>query len=73
MAPGVKKAYKRLYSSNLGKMLEYTTGLEDGADVTKAICKNIEAEQGVYPCMAWDNNYMEIEAEALKQYAEREG
>ena len=72
MAPGVKKAYKRLYSSNLGKMLEYTTGLEDGADVTKAICKEIEAQHGVYPCMAWDNNYMEIEAEALKQYADDE-
>ena len=72
MAPGVKKAYKRLYSSNLGKMLEYTTGLEDGADVAKAICKEIEAEHGVYPCMAWDNNYMEIEAEILKQYADAE-
>ena len=72
MAPGVKKAYKRLYASNLGKMLEYTTGLEDGADVTKAICKEIEAQHGVCPCMAWDNNYMEIEAEALKQYADDE-
>ena len=72
MAPGVKKAYKRLYASNLGKMLEYTTGLEDGADVTKAICKEIEAQHGVYPCMAWDNNYMEIEAQALKQYADDE-
>ena len=72
MAPGVKKAYKRLYSSNLGKMLEYTTGLEDGADVTKAICKDIEAQHGVYPCMAWDNNYMEIEAGILKQYADDE-
>lgn len=72
MAPGVKKAYKRLYASNLGKMLEYTAGVEDGADVTKAICKDIEAEHGVYPCMAWDNNYMEIEAEILKQYADAE-
>ena len=72
MAPGVKKAYKRLYSSNLGKMLEFTTGLEDGADVTKAICKKIEAEHGVYPCMAWDNNYAEIEAEVLKEYADEE-
>ena len=72
MAPGVKKAYKRLYASNLGKMLEYTTGLEDGADVTKAICKRIEAEHGVFPCMAWDNNYKEIEAEELKAYADAE-
>lgn len=72
MAPGVKKAYKRLYSSNLGKMLEYTTGLEDGAEVAKSICKNIEAEHDAYPCMAWDNNYMEIEAEALKAYADDE-
>lgn len=30
MAPGVRKSYKRLYSSNMGKMLELLFGIEDG-------------------------------------------
>ncbi len=72
MAPGVKKAYKRLYSTNIGKMLEGLAGVEDGAELCKQICKEIEAEHGVYPCMAWDNNYMEIEAARLKEYADDE-
>ncbi len=63
MAPGVKKAYKRLYVTNLGKMLDFLKDIEDGVERMKALEGKIEHEYGVYPCMAWDNNYMELELE----------
>ena len=65
MAPGVKKSYKRLYATNLGKLMEGLHGVEDGVEKAKAICKEIEEECSVYPCMAWDNNYREAEAKLL--------
>lgn len=66
MAPGVRKSYKRLYATNLGKLLEGMYNVENGIDTARAVCKEIEAEYGVYPCMAWDNNYREIETEKMK-------
>ncbi|MGC2873029.1 anaerobic ribonucleoside triphosphate reductase [Ihubacter sp. mB4P-1] len=66
MAPGVKKSYKRLYATNLGKLMEGLHGVEDGVEKAKAICKEIEEECSVYPCMAWDNNYREAEAKLLQ-------
>lgn len=65
MAPGVRKTYKKLYYTNLGKLLEAMADVEDGVKLAGDICKDIEAEKGVYPCMAWDNNYKEIEKEKL--------
>ncbi len=67
MAPGVKKTYKKLYLTNLGKMIDFLEDTEDGTDRMKALGKKIEEEYGVYPCMAWDNNYKEIELEELKK------
>ncbi len=67
MAPGVRKSYKKLYATNLGKMLEGMYGIENGIDMARAVCKEIEEEHGVYPCMAWDNDYREIEAEKMKE------
>ncbi len=72
MAPGVVKAYKRLYLTNVGKMLEMLYDVEDGAEKVKKIGAEIEEEFGVYPCMAWDNNYKEIELERLAEFADRE-
>ena len=60
MAPGVKKTYKKLYLTNLGKMLDFLEDIDDGVDRIKALGKKIEEEHGVYPCMAWDNNYREL-------------
>lgn len=65
IAPGVRKSYKKLYSRNLGKALEMVYDIEDGLDFSKNLCKKIEEEYGVIPCMAWDNNYKEIEAKEL--------
>ena len=67
MAPGVKKAYKRLYVTNLGKMLDFLEDVEDGVERMKALSGKIEHEYGVFPCMAWDNNYAELELEELKK------
>lgn len=72
MAPGVKKAYKRLYVTNLGKMLDFLEDIEDGVERMKALEGKIEHEHGVYPCMAWDNNYMELELEELKKIVPEE-
>ncbi len=68
MAPGVKKTYKALYWQNVGKMLDILNDIEDGVDRAKALGKKIEAESGVCPCMAWDNNYKELELEELKKF-----
>ena len=67
MAPGVKKAYKRLYVTNLGKMLDFLEDVEDGVERMKALEGEIEHEYGVFPCMAWDNNYAELELAELKK------
>lgn len=70
MAPGVRKSYKRLYSSNMGKILELLFGIEDGPSFMKAFVKETEEKYNVYPCMAWDNNYKELEASFLSQFAD---
>lgn len=70
MASGVRKSYKRLYSSNMGKMLELLFGIEDGPSFMKAFVKETEEKYNVYPCMAWDNNYKELEASFLSQFAD---
>ncbi|MCQ2554487.1 MAG: anaerobic ribonucleoside triphosphate reductase [Clostridia bacterium] len=69
MAAGVKKSYKKLYHQNLGKTLDILYGIEDGQDQTKKLEKEIEEKYNVMPCMAWDNNYMEIELPELKKIA----
>ena len=70
MAPGVRKSFIKLYYRNLGKLLEGICDIEDGAAKTKAITATIKEKYGVDPCMAWDNNYLELEAESLKEYGE---
>ena len=72
MAPGVRKAYKRLYRNNLGKMLDFLHDITDGVDQVKAIGKKIEEEYGIEPCMSWDNNYKELELAELKKIVSEE-
>lgn len=72
MAPGVRKTYKKLYWTNLGKMLDFLHDIENGADIVKEFGKKIEEEHGVCPCMAWDNNYKELELEELKKLVSEE-
>ncbi|PWM68423.1 MAG: anaerobic ribonucleoside triphosphate reductase [Eubacteriales Family XIII. Incertae Sedis bacterium] len=72
MAPGVRKTYKKLYWTNLGKMLDFLHDIENGTDIVKEFGKKIEEEHGVYPCMAWDNNYKELELNELKKLVSEE-
>ena len=67
IAPGVRKTYKKLYHQNLGKMIDFLMDVEDGQEKAKAICLDIESKFDVRPCMAWDNNYMEIERVELRK------
>ena len=72
MAPGVRKTYKKLYWTNLGKMLDFLHETENGEDTVKEFGRKIEEEHGVCPCMAWDNNYKELELEELKKLVSEE-
>ncbi|WP_419026240.1 anaerobic ribonucleoside triphosphate reductase [Emergencia sp.] len=69
MAPGVKKSYKKLYWTNLGKMLECMYDIEDGISKAKQIGQYIEEKEGIYPCMAWNHNYKELECGYLEEFA----
>lgn len=72
MAPGVRKSYKKIYWMNVGKMLNILYDLEGGVEMIKAFGKKTEEEYGVCPCMAWDNNYQELEREELKKFMSEE-
>ncbi len=67
MAPGVRKTYKKLYWTNLGKMLDFLHNKEDGLEIATEMGKKIEKEHNVAPCMSWDNNYKEHELEELQK------
>ena len=66
MANGVKKTFKKLYWTNVGKMLDILYDIEDGVAQAEKIGKEIEAEHEIYPIIADDNGYKELEAEKLK-------
>ena len=72
MAPGVRKSYKKLYWTNLGKMLECMYDVEDGIEQAKKIGAYIEEKESIYPCMAWDHNYKELELSHLEKFASPE-
>lgn len=67
MAPGVRKTYKKLYWNNLGKTINILKDVEDGEDRVKTLGKKIEEETQAVPCMAWDNDYKDLEKKALKE------
>ncbi len=67
MAHGVVKTYRKLYWTNMGKMLNLLFDIEDGVERIKEIGKMIMEEKGIYPIMADDNGYKELEAEYLKK------
>lgn len=68
MAPGVKKSYRKLYYTNLGKLLEGLCDAEDGTETAKKICGEIEDETGLYPTMADSGAYRQKEAERLSGF-----
>lgn len=67
MADGVKKSYRKLYWTNLGKMLNLLFDIEDGVEQVKAIGAELMEKKNLYPILADDNGYKAEEREYLKQ------
>lgn len=67
MANGVRKTFRKLYWTNMGKMLNLLFDIEDGVERMKAIGAEIMESDGIYPVLADDNNYKELEAAKLAE------
>lgn len=67
MADGVRKTFKRLYYTNIGKIIDIKYDKENTVDKVKEYAKKIEEEQGLVPCMANDNEYMKAEKAELSK------
>ena len=68
MAHGVAKTYSRLYRQNLAKALELLAGIEDAATLVNDISKKIKDEHDVYPTLAVNEEYTELEKKLLMEY-----
>lgn len=68
MADGVRKTFKRLYYTNIGKIIDIKYDKENTVDKVKEYGKKIEEEQGLVPCMANDNEYMKAEKAELSKF-----
>lgn len=67
MSNGVRKSYRKLYWTNIGKMLNLLFDIQDGVEKVKAIGAEIMEKEGVYPVLSDDNNYKALEAEKLAE------
>ena len=67
MRNGVKKTFRKLYWTNVGKMLELTKGLEDGVDKIKALGKDIMDKKHKFPTMGNEDDYLKLESKELKK------
>lgn len=70
MADGVKKSYKKLYWTNLGKMINLLYDIEDGLEKVRAMGRTIEEETGLVPTMEQDEAYRKEEAVRLAMMVE---
>ena len=67
MSNGIRKTYRKLYWTNMGKMLNLLFDIEDGVERMKQIGAQIMEEHGIFPILADDNGYKELEKEELKK------
>lgn len=67
MSNGIRKTYRKLYWTNMGKMLNLLFDIEDGVERMKEIGAQIMEEHDIYPIIADDNGYKELERELLKK------
>ena len=67
MTDGVKKTYRRLYWTNMGKLIDLLEDKEDNVDIVKEFGKKILEEKKVYPSMSKEPEYYELEKEFLHQ------
>lgn len=72
MANGVKKTYRKLYWTNMGKLLDLLHNVEDSVEKVKAYGKKIMEEQGIFPTIDNDNGYDQAEAPYLREWLEEE-
>ena len=68
MADGVRKTFKRLYYTNIGKIIDIKYDKENTVDKVKEYAKKIVEVQGLVPCMANDNEYMKAEKAELSKF-----
>ncbi len=65
MADGVRKTYKKLYWSNLGKLMNILYDIDEGVETAKEIGREIEKKYHLSPVTADNSDYKEKEAELL--------
>ena len=68
MSNGVRKTFKKLYWTNLGKLMDMLHDVEGSVDKVKAMGKEIESDTGLSPIMSNDNDYFRVEADSLKTW-----
>ena len=71
MKNGVVKTFRKLYWTNVGKMLNLLFDIEEGVDKVKEIGREIMEKYDLYPIIANDNGYKEVEAEYLQKLIDR--
>ena len=71
MKNGVVKTFRKLYWTNVGKMLNLLFDIEEGVDKVKEIGREIMEKYDLYPIIADDNGYKEVEAEYLQKFIDR--
>ena len=71
MKNGVVKTFRKLYWTNVGKMLNLLFDIEEGIDKVKEIGREIMEKYDLYPIIADDNGYKEVEAEYLQKLIDR--
>lgn len=67
MANGVKKTYRKLYWTNVGKMINLLFDIDDSVDKIKEMGKKIMDEEGLFPIIADDNGYKDVEKSCLEK------
>ena len=65
------KTFRKLYWTNVGKMLNLLFDIEEGVDKVKEIGREIMEKYDLYPIIADDNGYKEVEAEYLQKLIDR--
>ena len=71
MKNGVVKTFRKLYWTNVGKMLNLLFDIEEGVDKVKEIGREIMEKYDLYPIIADDNGYKEVEAEYIQKLIDR--
>ncbi|MEG0291438.1 MAG: anaerobic ribonucleoside triphosphate reductase [Anaerovoracaceae bacterium] len=76
MANGVKKTFRKLYWTNLGKLIDMELDEDGNVDKIKEIGNELIEQKDIYPTIANDNGYFEMEmpyiAKLLTEASEEE-